>query len=79
MVWGYFCPEGPDYVYLIKSNINKEDYQAILAFNFIDSVEFYGHKVEDIIFQNNNDLKYSVKLTTKWVIYSSINVLIWPS
>ena len=79
MVWGYFCPEGIGYVYLIKSNINKEDYQAILASNFIDSVEFYGHKVEDIIFQNDNDPKYLVKSTTKWLVDSSINVLIWPS
>ena len=57
MVWGYFCPECLGYVYLIKYNMNKEDYQAILTFNFIDSVEFYGHKVEGKIFQNDNDPK----------------------
>ena len=26
LVWGYFCSEGPGYVCLIKSNMNKEDY-----------------------------------------------------
>ena len=26
IVWGCFCPEGPGYIYLTKSNINKEDY-----------------------------------------------------
>ena len=26
MVWGCFCTEGLGFVYLIESNINKEDY-----------------------------------------------------
>ena len=47
--------------------------------NFIDSAEFYGYNVEDIIFQNDNDPKYSANSTTKWLVDSSINVLIWPS
>ena len=59
--------------------MNKEDYQAILASNFIDLVKFYGHKVEDIIFQNDNNLKCLVKSTTKWPVDSSINDLIWSS
>ena len=79
MVWGCFCPEGPGYVYLIKYNMKKEGYQVILASNFIDLVEFYGHKVEDKTFQNDNDPKYSAKSTTKWLVDSSINILIWPS
>ena len=50
MVWGCFCPGGTSYVYLIECNMNKRDYQTILASDFIDPIEFYGHKVEDIIF-----------------------------
>ena len=42
-------------------------------------LDWYSLDVEDVIFQQDNDLKHTVKKTKRWFKDNSIEVLPWPS
>ena len=75
MVWGCFSTAGPGYICLIESNMNAEDYHGILESDFLDTLEYYGVEVEHVIFQHDNDPKYTAGSTKKWLEDNQISVL----
>ncbi len=79
MVWGCFSAAGPGYICSIEGNMNAEDYRGILESDFLDTLEYYGVEVEDVIFQHDNDPKHTAGSTKKWLQDNGIEVLEWPS
>jgi transposase len=79
MVWGCFSAAGPGYICLIEGNMNAEDYCGILEFDFLDTLEYYGVEVEDVVVQHDNDPKHTAGSTKKWLEDNGIEVLEWPS
>jgi transposase len=79
MVWGCFCADGPGYLCMIEGRMNAEDYQGILASDFLDSIEYYGREIGDVIFQHDNDPKHTAVSTKKWLQDHGISTLQWPS
>ena len=59
--------------------MNAEQYISILEECLLRSMEESGVDEEDIIFQQDNDLKHTSRLATKWFEDHNINVLSWPA
>ena len=59
--------------------MNGELYEEILKDELMNSLDWYGHNVENIIFQQDNDLKHTCKRVQKWLDTQGIEVLQWPA
>jgi len=51
MAWGCFTAKGVGYMTKIEGSLNAELYTKILDDEFIQTLEYYGYKKEEIIFQ----------------------------
>ena len=71
--------EGIGYMCKIEGKMNGEVYESILEDELQQSLSCYGKEVEDVIFQQDNDLKHTSKLAKKWFEDHGLQVLIWPT
>lgn len=78
-VWGCFTSKGVGYLCRIDGGLDAELYCKILSEDFMETLNYYGLEVENIIFQQDNDPKHTAKRTAKWFEENKINVLSWPA
>ena len=78
MVWGCFTAKGVGYMTKIEGSLNAELYTKILDDEFLQTLEYYGYKKEEIIFQQDNDPKHTSRLAKKWFKENEVKVLEWP-
>jgi transposase len=79
MVWGCMSFYGVGNLVRIDGGLNAELYCNILQEDLASSVEFYGGKLENFIFQQDNDPKHTSKLVKKWIADNVVEVLDWPA
>ena len=66
MMWGCMLWESIGYCCKIDSTMDKELYTQILEEDLQESLHYYGLSPQDIIFQQDNDPKYYLKMVIMW-------------
>ena len=79
MLWGFMTWYGVGYLVEIEGRMNAHQYVDILEKNLLPGLEEFGLLDEDLIYQQDNDPKYTSKLATKWFEDHGIMVLDWPA
>ncbi|GBC07227.1 hypothetical protein RclHR1_07310019 [Rhizophagus clarus] len=75
---GYFTSHDVGYLCKIDGGLDAKLYRKILDEDFMETLRYYEFDASDIIFQQDNDLKYTAILTKQWFDDNSIEVLPWP-
>jgi transposase len=80
MIWGCMTSQGVGSLCHIEETLDGELYREILKDDLlVHTLQWYGLKVKDIIFQQDNDPKHTAKLTKQWLIDNKVTTLDWPS
>ena len=69
MAWGV------GYITKIDCRMDDDLYFQILK----DELEFYDLNLSNIIFQQDNDLKYTCKKVKEWLGEQEIRTMVWPA
>ncbi len=70
---------GIEYLYKIDERMDAALYYKILKEDLLETLRYYKYKVNDIVFQHDNDLKHKAYLTITWLNKNSVVVLNWPT
>src|SRR5215831_17996243 len=79
MMWGCMLWDGPRYATRIEGKMNAELYTNILDDELGQTLEWYGLEKENIIFQQDNDLKHTSKRAKSWFQENKVPLLPWPA
>jgi hypothetical protein len=79
MVWGCMTWDGPGYATRIEGKMDAQLYVDILEDEFKQTVNFYKKKLDQVIFQQDNDPKHTSKLARTWFQDNGVEVLKWPA
>ena len=80
MFWGCMTSQGVGYgSRIVQRTMDTECYKEILATSFLDTLNFYGLKKSEVLFQHDNDPKHTSKGTKKWLADNKIKYITnWP-
>ena len=79
MILGCMNWEGVGFACRIEGRMNGELYEEILKDELMKSLDWYGHNIKDIVFQQDNDPKHTCKRVERWFKTEGIEVLQWPA
>jgi hypothetical protein len=79
MLWGCISSSGVGHACRIDGQMNAELYTEILQGELLQSIEYFGRDVKDIIFQQDNDPKHTSRLASRWFESTSMELLDWPA
>ena len=75
---GYFTFKSIRYLYRIDGGLDVNLYIQILKDDFLGMLDYYNLDIEDIIYQQDNDPKHTVRVTKAWFRENNIKLLEWP-
>ncbi len=78
MIWGCMFWDGVGYATRIDGKMDADLYVQILEDELLQSLEYHGKDVEDVVFQQDNDPKHKSKKATKWLEESGMEIMVWP-
>src|SRR5258705_4337579 len=79
MIWGCMTWEGPGCAVKGNGRMDGDIFVKILDENLIANPDYYDKNAGDIIFQQDNDPKYTCKQAQEWFIIHEITFLPWPA
>ena len=79
MLWGCILWEGIGFSTRIQGTLNAELYTQILEDELMQTLEYYGKEVEDVIFQQDNECKHTSKMAKECLQRLGLRVLAWPA
>lgn len=79
MMWGCMLWEGIGYGCRTEGKMDAELYTSILEDELQNTLTHYGLKVEDVIFQQDNDPKHTSRMAKEWFQAHGYDVLICPA
>ena len=79
MFWGCMFWDGVGYGTKIDGKMDAQLYTNILEDELQESLKYYGYKIPDIIFQQDNDPKHMSKKGQNWFKDHNVQVLPWPA
>ena len=79
MDWGCMMADGVEFCYRVKGGLNSARYGGILSVEFMRSLQYYNREVTDIVFQQDDNPKYTLKRATGWFRKYGMEVLDWQS
>jgi len=71
--------EGVGYATRIEGRMDADLYVSILEDELQQSIKYFMKKCQDVIFQQNNDPKYTSKKAKTWFQDHRIKVMDWPA
>lgn len=78
MLWACISSHGIGHACRIDGRMDAALYTQILEGELLQSIEYFGLRVEDIIFQQDNDSKHTSKMAIECLARNHISVLSWP-
>lgn len=78
MVWGCITAQGVGRIYQVKGQMTATQYCQILSDALLGTLTDKSLKVEDVIFQQDNDSKHTARQTQSWLADHQIKTLPWP-
>jgi hypothetical protein len=78
MLWGCINSCGIGHACRIDGHMDAALYKQILEGELLQSIDFFGLCVEEVIFQQDNDPKHTSKMATECLATNQINTLLWP-
>jgi transposase len=80
MMWGCMTALGAGYACrIVEYPMNSDLYTHILNTSYKDTLQYYGLRKQDTLFQQDGDSKHTSKFTTKWLEKYNINYINdWP-
>ena len=79
MMWECMCWNGTGQACKIDGKMDKYLYVQILENELMGTLDEYGLNVNDIVFQQDNDPKYTSKLARNWLNDHGFDVMTWPA
>ena len=79
MMWGCMCWEGVGFATKIEGRMDGPLYVQILRDELMQTLEYYGKEVDEVIFQQDNDSKHTSKVALKCFQELGLRVLSWPA
>ena len=79
MIWGYMTWEGVGYAAKIDGRMDGDFYLQILKDELLNTLQYYGFNPFDIIFQQNNNPKYTYKKVKGWLKEQEFSTIVWPA
>ena len=79
MLLGCISSSGVGHACRVDGQMNAELYTEILQSELLQSIEYFGRHVKDIIFQQDNDPKHTSRLAGRWFESTSMELLDWPA
>lgn len=79
MVWSCITWEGVGYLVFIDTTMDKHLYKRILEEDFIETIDYYNLKKDDILFMHDNDRKHTANIVTDWLRDQKIETVNWPA
>ena len=78
ILWGCMTAQGIGYMAKVDNGMDAKLYVEILKGELMQTINYYGLKKDQIVFQHDNDPKHTANLTKKWLSKSKLSVLDWP-
>ena len=78
MVWRCMGWNGVGILCEVEGKMDVKQYCSILEDELLKSIQKLRIPEENVIFQQDNDSKYTSKLADKWFSDKGINVMKWP-
>ncbi|CCM06997.1 uncharacterized protein FIBRA_09315 [Fibroporia radiculosa] len=78
MMWSCMGWDGVGNVCKIEGKMDADLYVSILDDELLESVEYWGISVEDLVFQQDNDPKCTSKKAKKWLEDNGVSTIVWP-
>ena len=78
-LWSCISFKGPGFIVKIDGGLDAALYCNILSDDFLKTLDDYGLKKEDIVFQQDNDPKHTSRLARKWFEENGVEVMDWPA
>ena len=79
MIWGCMTVHGVGLMCRIEGKMDASLYREILRDELQGTVEYYGMDKEDLIFQQDGDLKHRSGLAQKQLKDNGFKILDWPA
>ncbi|KAL1920009.1 uncharacterized protein VTP21DRAFT_1155 [Calcarisporiella thermophila] len=79
MAWSCVTSHGVGNLCRIDGGLDSVLYTNILNEDYLGSLDYYGIKKSQVIFQQDNDPRHTSKVTREWLRNKRIDVLEWPS
>ena len=79
MMWGCMRWEGVGMACKIDGRMDTDLYLQIMEDELQQTLEYFGKTPDDIVFQQDNDFKYTSKRAKKWFAKHGFEVMVWPA
>lgn len=79
MVWGCMLWDGPGFAVKVAGRMDAELYSKILEEDLAASLEYYGKKESDVVFQQDNDPKHTSRRAQETLKALGHEVMVWPA
>jgi hypothetical protein len=79
MIQGCMTLEGLGYATEIDDSMDSDLYLQISENELLNTLQYYGFNPFDVVFQQDNDPKYTIKKVKAWLEEQEFRTMVWPA